>query len=57
LKRVTDDEFSGIWNANIGVGVYEVTLTLSMPSGTKTFKNALELEVQGSTSKYKNLEK
>jgi hypothetical protein len=37
--------------------VYEVTLTLSMPSGTKTFKNALELEVQGSTSKYKNLEK
>jgi thiosulfate/3-mercaptopyruvate sulfurtransferase len=55
LKRVANDEFSGIWNANVGGGVYKVTLALTTPSGTKTFRNILEIEVTGSTSKYKNL--
>jgi thiosulfate/3-mercaptopyruvate sulfurtransferase len=57
LKRVANDEFSGIWNANVGGGIYRVTLELSTPSGTKAFRDILEIEVIGSTSKYKNLEK
>jgi thiosulfate/3-mercaptopyruvate sulfurtransferase len=57
LKRVANDEFSGIWNANVGGGIYRVTLALTTPSGTKTFQDVLEIEVMGSTSKYKNLEK
>jgi thiosulfate/3-mercaptopyruvate sulfurtransferase len=57
LRRVANDEFSGIWNANVGGGVYKVTLALTTPSGTKTLRDILEIEVIGSTSKYKNLEK
>jgi thiosulfate/3-mercaptopyruvate sulfurtransferase len=57
LKRVSSDEFSGIWNANVGQGVYKVTLDLTTPSGSKVFRDALEIEVMGLTSKYKNLEK
>jgi len=57
LRRTATDEFSGIWNANVGGGVYKVTLALTTPSGTKTFRDTLEIEVIGSTSKYKNLEK
>ena len=57
LKRVGSDEFSGIWNANVGPGVYRVTLDLTAPSGSKTFRDVLEIEVTGLTNKYKNLEK
>lgn len=54
MKRVSGDEFAGIWNANVAAGTYDVTITASAGDITKTFPYALEIEVAGS-SKYKNL--
>ncbi len=54
MKRVTGDEFAGIWNANVAAGVYKVDIVASTSEVTKTFADALEIQVS-STSKYKNL--
>ncbi|HSD58327.1 MAG TPA: sulfurtransferase [Methanotrichaceae archaeon] len=54
MKRISGDEFAGIWNANVAEGDYDVTIVASAGDITKTFANALEIEVAGS-SKYKNL--
>ncbi len=54
MKRISGDEFSGIWNANVAAGEYDVTIVASAGDFTETFTNALEIEVAGS-SKYKNL--
>ncbi|MDM7913610.1 MAG: hypothetical protein QUS09_10990 [Methanotrichaceae archaeon] len=54
MKRVSGDEFAGIWNANVAGGDYDVTIVASAGDVTKTFSNVLEIEVTGS-SKYKNL--
>ena len=56
MKRVTGDEFAGIWNANVAAGVYKVDIVASTDEVTKTFADALEIQVS-STSKYKNLGK
>ncbi|MDD1752127.1 MAG: sulfurtransferase [Methanotrichaceae archaeon] len=55
MKRVSDDIFSGIWNANVAPGNYSVTIIASTPDASKTFQNVLNIEVQGTTGKYKNL--
>ncbi|MDD1753340.1 MAG: sulfurtransferase [Methanotrichaceae archaeon] len=55
MKRVSDDIFSGIWNANVKPGNYSVTIIASTPDASKTFRNVLNIEVQGTTGKYKNL--
>jgi thiosulfate/3-mercaptopyruvate sulfurtransferase len=54
MKRISGDEFSGIWNANVASGDYDVTIVASAGDITETFSNVLEIEVVGS-SKYKNL--
>lgn len=54
MKRISGDEFSGIWNANVAAGDYDVTIIASAGDITETFSNVLEIEVTGS-SKYKNL--
>ncbi len=54
MKRVSGDEFAGIWNANVAAGTYDMTIIASAGDITKTFPYALEIEVAGS-SKYKNL--
>jgi thiosulfate/3-mercaptopyruvate sulfurtransferase len=55
MKRVSDDIFSGIWNANVKPGNYSVTIIASAPDASKTFQNVLNIEMQGTTGKYKNL--
>jgi len=57
MKRVSGDEFTGIWNANVAAGTYQVTLTASAGDVTETFANVLAIEVIRPTSKYKNLGK
>ena len=54
MKRVSGDQFAGIWNANVAAGVYRVDIVVSLKDITKTFNDALKIEVVG-TSNYKNL--
>ena len=53
MKRVAGDEFEGIWNANVAAGAYTVDMVASAGEITKTFADALQIEVVA-TSKYKN---
>ncbi|MFZ2470884.1 MAG: rhodanese-like domain-containing protein [Methanothrix sp.] len=56
MKRIKSDgdEFAGIWNANVAAGVYRIDIAATFGEVTKTFPNAMQIEVAG-TSKYKNL--
>lgn len=54
MQPVSDREFTGIWNANVAGGTYKAEVVMSTPG--VTFRKAFEIEVTGSTSKYKNLE-
>ena len=56
MKRIKSDgdEFAGIWNANVAAGVYRVDIVATLGDITKTFPDAMEIEVVD-TSKYKNL--
>jgi thiosulfate/3-mercaptopyruvate sulfurtransferase len=56
MKRVSGDEFAGIWNANVAAGKYKVNIVASAGEISKTFPDVLEIEVVG-TSKFKNLGK
>ncbi len=47
LRPIADNEYTGIWNANVAGGTYQVTIAVSAPEVTKTFRNALEIEVKG----------
>ena len=53
MKRVSEDEFTGVWNANVAAGIYKVDIVASLEDISKTFPDALQIEVTG-TSKYKN---
>lgn len=55
MKRVSGDEFAGIWNANVPAGVYRINVVASAGEATKTFPDALEITVE--TGKYMNLGK
>ncbi|MFZ3148215.1 MAG: rhodanese-like domain-containing protein [Methanothrix sp.] len=56
MKRIKSDgdEFAGIWNANVAAGIYRIEIVATLGEVTKTFPNAMQIEVAG-TSKYKNL--
>lgn len=56
MKRIKSDadEFVGIWNANVAVGIYRVDIVAAFGDVTQTFPDAVQIEV-ASTSKYKNL--
>jgi hypothetical protein len=56
MKRVSGDEFAGIWNANVAASKYKVNIVASTGEISKTFPDVLEIEVTG-TSKFKNLGK
>lgn len=45
MKRVSGDQYAGIWNANVGKGTYKATITASGGGATKTFYNVLEIEI------------
>jgi thiosulfate/3-mercaptopyruvate sulfurtransferase len=55
MQPASVNEFSGIWNANVAGGTYQATIEVSSPDVTKIFKNALDIEVNGTTSKYNSL--
>lgn len=57
MKRVSGDEFSGIWNANVASGNYSLTLEATGNGITETFANVLQIEIVPPASKYKNLGK
>ncbi len=54
MKRVSGDQFAGIWNANTVAGIYRIDIVASLENITKTFNDAIEVEVV-STSKFKSL--
>jgi thiosulfate/3-mercaptopyruvate sulfurtransferase len=54
MKRISGDQFAGIWNANVAAGVYSVDILASLKNISKTFNDALNIEVVG-TSNYKNV--
>jgi thiosulfate/3-mercaptopyruvate sulfurtransferase len=45
VKRISGDEFAGIWNANVAAGIYKVDIVASLENINKTFSDALEIEV------------
>jgi thiosulfate/3-mercaptopyruvate sulfurtransferase len=58
MKQIAGDEYSGIWNANVGPGSYKATIVVSASGITKVFDNALEIKIVGTekdTSKYKKV--
>ena len=50
MQRTSGDEYAGIWNANVAPGAYKATIDASGSEGSKTFNDALQIEV----SAYKN---
>jgi hypothetical protein len=58
MKQIAGDEYSGIWNANVGPGSYNASLVVSASGITKTFDDVLEIKIFGAekdTSKYKKV--
>jgi thiosulfate/3-mercaptopyruvate sulfurtransferase len=58
MKQIASDEYSGIWNANVGPGSYKATIVVSASGITKFFDNVLEIKIVGAgkdTSKYKKV--
>ncbi|MDD4651891.1 MAG: hypothetical protein PHQ34_06635 [Methanothrix sp.] len=47
LKMSPENGFSGIWNGNAKPGIYNATIEVSGPDGSKTFKDALQIIVLG----------
>lgn len=47
LLRSTDNEYSGIWNADVAPGIYNATIVASSMQASGTFKDALKIEVIG----------
>jgi hypothetical protein len=45
LDRTSGEEYAGIWNANVAVGVYQATIVVSTSGASKIFDNALEIEI------------
>jgi hypothetical protein len=48
LERTSGEEYAGIWNANPTEGVYKATIVASASGVSKTFNDALQIEVSGS---------
>jgi len=48
LLQSADNEYSGIWNADVAAGIYKATIVASSPQASGTFKDALQIEVIGS---------
>jgi len=48
LKRSSENEYAGIWNARVGSDAYNATIETSGPDESKTFDDALQIVVKGS---------
>ena len=48
LERTSGEEYAGIWNANVASGTYKATIEASGSGGSKTFNDALQIEVSAS---------
>jgi hypothetical protein len=48
LERTSGEEYAGIWNANVTAGAYRATISASVSGASKTFNDALQIEVSGS---------
>ena len=47
LKRSSENEYSGIWNASVESDTYNVTIEASGPDGSETFNDSLQIVVIG----------
>ncbi|VVB62670.1 Uncharacterised protein [uncultured archaeon] len=45
LERTSGEEYAGIWNANQTEGAYKATIVASAPGVSKTFNDALQIDV------------
>ena len=45
LERTSGEEYAGIWNANLTAGVYKATIVASASGASKTFNDALQIDV------------
>jgi len=45
LERISGEGYAGIWNANVTAGVYNVTVVASSLGTSKTFNDALQIEI------------
>jgi hypothetical protein len=45
LERTSGEEYAGIWNANLTAGVYKATIVASASGVSKTFNDALQIDV------------
>ena len=45
LERTSGEEYAGIWNANRTAGVYKATIVASAPGLSKSFNDALQIDV------------
>jgi hypothetical protein len=49
MEHTSGEEYAGIWNANVAVGVYEATIVASASNASKNFNDALRIEVISSS--------
>jgi hypothetical protein len=56
LERTSGEEYAGIWNANTTAGLYNVTIVASASGLSKTFDDALQIEVSGSKNITSNID-
>jgi hypothetical protein len=45
LERTSGEEYAGIWRANLTAGVYKATIVASASGASKTFNEALQIDV------------
>lgn len=53
MKKISGEEYTGIWNANVEPGRYGVTIVAQDKTASKTFYNILEIDIVA--SKYKKV--
>jgi len=56
LEQTSENEYSGIWNASVGSGTYNVTIDASGFQGSKVFNEALQIVVKDSKSTIGNIQ-
>ena len=50
MEHTSGEEYAGIWNANVPVGVYDATIVASASDASKNFNDALQIEVISSSN-------
>jgi hypothetical protein len=50
LEYTSGEEYAGIWNANVAVGIYGATIVASASDASKNFNDALQIEVISSSN-------